>query len=88
MRQRFDRGCLRLTGIPVRSGVGSGLVGSGLVGSGLAGRLAQRLDIPFALVDSGVTPAGADGAGGLDVPVAIRARDFTSLVDTCLGRGG
>ena len=33
------------------------------------GRLAQRLAIPFGLVDSGVTPAGADD---FDVPVAVR----------------
>ncbi len=41
------------------------------------GRLAERLGIPFALVDSGVTPAGA---GQLDSPFAARAPDLTALV--------
>ena len=36
---------------------------------GIDGRLAERLEIPFGLVDSGVTPAEADG---FDVPVAVR----------------
>jgi HAD superfamily hydrolase (TIGR01450 family) len=49
---------------------------------GTDGRLAQRLGIPFGLVDSGVTAAGSDR---FDVPVGIRATDFASLVDTCLG---
>ncbi|MGO8872055.1 MAG: HAD-IIA family hydrolase [Acidimicrobiales bacterium] len=44
------------------------------------GRLAQRMGIPFALVDSGVTPAGASG---FEVPVALRAPDFVSLVASC-----
>jgi HAD superfamily hydrolase (TIGR01450 family) len=48
------------------------------------GALAQRLGLPFALVDSGVTPASADG---FDVPVAARFPDFVSLVDRCLGGG-
>jgi 4-nitrophenyl phosphatase len=48
------------------------------------GRLAERLGIPFALVDSGVTPAGARG---FDVPVAVRAPDFVSLVRDCLAGG-
>ena len=48
------------------------------------GRLAERLRIPFALVDSGVTPARARG---FDVPVAVRAPDFVSLVRDCLARG-
>ena len=51
---------------------------------GTDGRLAQRLGIPFGLVDSGVTPPGAEG---FDVPVAMRAADFVTLVDTCLNRG-
>jgi glycerol-1-phosphatase len=46
------------------------------------GRLAQRLDIPFGLVDSGVTPAGTPSG---DVPVGLRAPDFVSLVRACLG---
>ncbi len=45
------------------------------------GRLAARLGIPFGLVDSGVTPAGADGLG---VPVALRAPDLVALVRSCL----
>ena len=45
------------------------------------GRLAERLGIPFGLVDSGVTPAGADGLG---VPVALRAPDLVALVRSCL----
>ena len=48
------------------------------------GRLAQRLGIRFALVDSGVTPAGTDG---FDVPVAVRSPDFVSLVHACLDPG-
>ena len=39
--------------------------------------MAERLGIPFALVDSGVTPAGARG---FDVPVADGAADFVTLV--------
>ncbi len=45
------------------------------------GVLAQRLGVPFALVDSGVTPAGASSS----VPVAPRAADFASLVDQLVG---
>ncbi len=45
------------------------------------GRLAERLGIPFGLVDSGVTPPGADGSG---VPVSLRAPDLVSLVHACL----
>jgi 4-nitrophenyl phosphatase len=45
------------------------------------GRLAERLDVPFGLVDSGVTPAGADG---FDVPVALRCPDFETLVRSVL----
>jgi 4-nitrophenyl phosphatase len=45
------------------------------------GRLAERLTIPFGLVDSGVTPAGA---GPFDLPVSLRFPDFTALVDACL----
>ncbi len=47
---------------------------------GTDGRLAQRLGIPFALVDSGVTAPGTDGVG---VPVAIRAPDLVSLIRRC-----
>ncbi len=45
------------------------------------GKLAQRLGIPFGLVDSGVTAAGADG---FDVPVAVRYPDFTAMVAAVL----
>jgi 4-nitrophenyl phosphatase len=45
------------------------------------GRLAERLGIPFGLVDSGVTPPDLDH---FDVPVGIRAPDFVSLVHDCL----
>ncbi len=48
---------------------------------GTDGRLAERLGIGFGLVDSGVTPASTRT---FDVPVALRAADFVSLVDTCL----
>jgi HAD superfamily hydrolase (TIGR01450 family) len=48
---------------------------------GTDGRLAQRLRIPFGLVDSGVTPAGADVT---EVPVSLRYSDLASLVETCL----
>lgn len=41
------------------------------------GLLAERLGVPFALVDSGVT---APGTVVDDVPVATRAADFTTLV--------
>ena len=47
------------------------------------GRLAERLGIPFGLVDSGVTPAGADG---FDTPVAIRSADLVTLVEEVLDR--
>jgi HAD superfamily hydrolase (TIGR01450 family) len=47
------------------------------------GRLAERLEIPFGLVDSGVTPAGADG---FDAPVAIRSADLVTLVEEVLDR--
>jgi HAD superfamily hydrolase (TIGR01450 family) len=45
------------------------------------GRLAERLGIPFGMVDSGVTAPGADGQG---VPMAVRAPDLVSLVRSCL----
>ncbi len=45
------------------------------------GLLADRLGLPFGLVDSGVTPAGGDGAG---VPVALRAPDLVTMVRDCL----
>jgi HAD superfamily hydrolase (TIGR01450 family) len=46
------------------------------------GKLAQRLGIPFGLVDSGVTPPEADG---FEVPVAGRFPDFVTLVRAALG---
>jgi HAD superfamily hydrolase (TIGR01450 family) len=46
------------------------------------GALAQLLDVPFGLVDSGVTPATA---GGFDVPVAARFPDFVTMVRTLVG---
>jgi HAD superfamily hydrolase (TIGR01450 family) len=49
------------------------------------GRLAERLGIPFGLVDSGVTPPGTDGRG---VPVAVRAPDLVSLVRASLSGEG
>ncbi len=49
------------------------------------GRLAERLAIPFALVDSGVTPAGVRP---IESPVAVRAPDLVSLVQMCLADGG
>jgi glycerol-1-phosphatase len=51
---------------------------------GTDGRLAERLGIRFALVDTGVTPASA---GGFDLPVAARAADFVSLVQSSLDQG-
>ena len=45
------------------------------------GRLAERLGIPFGLVDSGVTPADAHT---FEVPIGLRATDFVSLVRCCL----
>jgi glycerol 3-phosphatase-2 len=45
------------------------------------GRLADRMSIAFALVESGVTTAGSDRSG---VPVALRAPDLVSLVRACL----
>jgi ribonucleotide monophosphatase NagD (HAD superfamily) len=45
---------------------------------GTDGRLAQQLEIPFALVDSGVTAAGTNVE---DVTVSVRAADFVALVD-------
>jgi len=44
---------------------------------GTDGILAQRLGIPFALVDSGVTPPGAPVDG---CPMAVRAADLVELV--------
>ena len=49
------------------------------------GRLAERLGLAFALVDSGVTPPTARG---FESSVAVRAPDFVSLVHTCLAAGG
>jgi len=51
---------------------------------GTDGRLAERLDIPFCLVDSGVTRPGT-AAGG--VPLAARAPDFGHLVASVLADG-
>ena len=47
------------------------------------GRLAERLGVPFALVDSGVTHPGD---GHLGVPFAARAPDLPALVDAVVGR--
>ena len=44
---------------------------------GTDGALADRLGIPFVLVDSGVTPPGAPTGG---CPVALRAVDFVTVV--------
>jgi 4-nitrophenyl phosphatase len=46
------------------------------------GKLAERLGIPFGLVDSGVTPAAAVG---FDTPVAVRSPDLVTLVQAALG---
>jgi len=46
------------------------------------GRLAARLGVPFALVDSGVTAPGTEVD---DVAVAVRAPDLVTLVDRLLG---
>jgi HAD superfamily hydrolase (TIGR01450 family) len=43
---------------------------------GTDGALAERLGIPFVLVDSGVTPPGTP----VDCPVVLRAADFVSVV--------
>jgi HAD superfamily hydrolase (TIGR01450 family) len=48
---------------------------------GTDGLLAERLDIPFALVDSGVT---APGTVVDDCPVAVRAPDLVTLVARAL----
>jgi HAD superfamily hydrolase (TIGR01450 family) len=48
---------------------------------GTDGALAVRLSVPFGLVDSGVTPAGAEG---FDQPVAFRTPDFVTLVERSL----
>jgi glycerol 3-phosphatase-2 len=48
---------------------------------GTDGALAVRLSVPFGLVDSGVTPAAADG---FEQPVAVRAPDFVTLVERSL----
>ena len=47
---------------------------------GTDGRLAERLGIAFALVDSGVTPPGSPVAGA---PVSLRTDDFVTLVRAC-----
>lgn len=49
---------------------------------GTDGRLAERLGIPFALVDSGVTPADQPVT---DVPVHLRRSTFVALVDELFG---
>ncbi len=46
------------------------------------GALAERLKVPFGLVDSGVTPAGA---AHFDVPVDARFPDFVTMVAAVLG---
>ena len=66
----------------VLSGVGSAV----MVGDqpGTDGMLAERLGIPFALVDSGVTPPGARADS---CAVAVRAADLVTLVaDELAGR--
>jgi HAD superfamily hydrolase (TIGR01450 family) len=62
-----------------RFGIGEGGPPVVVVGDqpGTDGRLAEALGVPFALVDSGVTPAGAPVAG---VPVAVRRADLDALV--------
>lgn len=50
---------------------------------GTDGRLAQALGLPFALVDSGVTPPGSVVDA---VPVAVRCADFVQLVAAALRR--
>lgn len=62
-----------------RFGFGAGDPSVVMVGDqpGTDGRLAQRLGLPFALVDSGVTRPDASAG---DVPVALRAQDFEHLV--------
>ncbi len=49
---------------------------------GTDGRLAERLGVPFALVDSGVIPPGVPV---VDCPVAVRAADLVSLVVETFG---
>jgi HAD superfamily hydrolase (TIGR01450 family) len=49
------------------------------------GRLAQRLRIRFALVDSGVTRPGVHE---FDTPVAVRTPDFVTLVHSTLDAAG
>lgn len=70
-----------------RFGFGNGDGAVVMVGDqpGTDGALAARLGIPFALVDSGVTTAGAGGAG---VAVATRAPDLVTLVRCSLGGKG
>jgi HAD superfamily hydrolase (TIGR01450 family) len=69
-----------------RFGFETGAPGVVMVGDqpGTDGRLAERLGIPFALVDSGVTPPGASGFGAA---VSIRAPDLVSLVASDWARG-
>ena len=47
---------------------------------GTDGALAERLGLPFVLVDSGVTAPGAPVDG---VPVALRCADFVSRSPAC-----
>ncbi len=49
---------------------------------GTDGLLAERLDVPFALVDSGVTRPGSPVDS---CPVAVRAADLVSLVAMVVG---
>jgi ribonucleotide monophosphatase NagD (HAD superfamily) len=51
---------------------------------GTDGRLAERLGVPFALVDSGVTPPGTVVDG---VPVAVRRPDLVTLATEALSGG-
>jgi HAD superfamily hydrolase (TIGR01450 family) len=66
--------------VRVRVGLGAGGPPALVVGDQPCtdGRLAERLGLPFALVDSGVTQPGTPVDG---VPVAARAEDFAGLVD-------
>ncbi len=52
---------------------------------GTDGRLAQRLGLSFALVDSGVTRPNASAG---NVPIGLRAPDFEHLVAQVLGSEG
>ena len=69
-----------------RFGLGPGGPPAVVVGDqpGTDGRLAERLGVPFALVDSGVTAPGSVVDG---VPVAVRRPDLVTLVAEALAAG-